>query len=124
MIPVVAAVIERGGRYLVCQRPHEKAHGGLWEFPGGKMLQGEGGADAIARELSEELGVRVHAVGQVLSEVPDDNVGVRIRFLAVSICGEPRLLEHAALCWAEPADLLLLPLAPADSMFVREVLGV
>jgi 8-oxo-dGTP pyrophosphatase MutT (NUDIX family) len=49
---VVAAVIERDGRLLVCQRPAHKRHGGLWEFPGGKCDPGESDAEAARRELS------------------------------------------------------------------------
>jgi len=52
-VRVAAAVIERGGRLLVCQRPLGKRHGGLWEFPGGKLHEGEDLLAATTRELSE-----------------------------------------------------------------------
>ncbi|HSG49130.1 MAG TPA: NUDIX domain-containing protein, partial [Longimicrobiales bacterium] len=54
-IPVIAAVIHRDGRYLVGRRPDDKRHGGLWEFPGGKLDPGESWLEAARRELSEEL---------------------------------------------------------------------
>ena len=49
-IRVVAAIIRRGDRYLVCQRPAGKRHGGLWEFPGGKLLEGDHGPACGHRE--------------------------------------------------------------------------
>src|SRR5258708_6415849 len=54
-IHVVAAIIERDGRFLLCRRNPLKRHGGLWEFPGGKLESGENHCDAAKRELYEEL---------------------------------------------------------------------
>jgi mutator protein MutT len=65
-IPVLAAVIRRDGRLLVARRPAHKRHGGLWEFPGGKVEEGESWADAAARERKEELGVDVARTGEPL----------------------------------------------------------
>src|SRR5262249_15198793 len=59
----LAAVIERDGRYLVCQRRAHKRHGSLWEFPGGKVEPGESLMQAAFRELQEELGMRATEVG-------------------------------------------------------------
>jgi 8-oxo-dGTP pyrophosphatase MutT (NUDIX family) len=56
---VLAAVIRRQDRYLVCRRPAHKRHGGLWEFPGGKLEPGETLLEAARRELREELGAEV-----------------------------------------------------------------
>ena len=64
VVRVVAAVVARGDRALLCRRPAHKRHGGLWEFPGGKREAGESDADAVRRELREELGVTVQAVGR------------------------------------------------------------
>lgn len=66
-IRVVASVIEHEGRLLVCKRPAHKRHGGLWEFPGGKVEPEESDFKAVERELEEELGVRVREVGPVVS---------------------------------------------------------
>lgn len=118
-IRVVAAVIQRGDTLLVCQRPHHKRHGGLWEFPGGKCEPGEPDVDAIARELAEELGVQVASVGTELFAVADEGSPYVIAFLPVAIAGEPTCLEHAALAWDESARLLQLPLAPSDRRFVE-----
>lgn len=67
VIRVVAAVVEREGLYLITQRRAEAVLGGLWEFPGGKVEEGESDEQALARELSERLGVQAE-VGIRLSE--------------------------------------------------------
>ena len=56
---VLAAVIWEGDSVLICQRPPHKRHGGLWEFPGGKVRPGESRLDAARRELWEELNLKV-----------------------------------------------------------------
>ena len=58
-VAVIAAVIQRGDKYLLGQRPESKRHGGLWEFPGGKVHDGESRLEAIRRELAEELALKV-----------------------------------------------------------------
>jgi mutator protein MutT len=113
-VRVVAAVIERAGRVLVCERPGHKRHGGLWEFPGGKVEPGESDLAAVERELHEELGVRVTAVGPVLFSSPDPGSDFVIEFHPVEIDGEPQPLEHVRLLWASDADLARLALAPSD----------
>lgn len=61
-------MIRRDGRYLVCRRPAQKRHGGLWEFPGGKIDDGESLLDAARRELAEELSINVIEVGATLMQ--------------------------------------------------------
>jgi len=116
----MAAVIRRGDRLLLGCRPSEKRHGGLWEFPGGKVGPGESRQAAIERELSEELAVRATGVGRVLLEVRDHGSPYLILFVEVRIEGEPRPLEHSRLGWFLPEEATLLPLAPADARFLRE----
>jgi 8-oxo-dGTP diphosphatase len=123
-IRVVAAVIERGGRLLVCERPAHKRHGGLWEFPGGKVEPGESDLEAVSRELGEELGVRTIGVGQVELSAGDPGSEFVIEFLPATIEGAPRPLEHTSLQWARPEALLALPLAPSDRHYVRWRLGL
>ncbi len=114
---VVAAVIERQGRLLLCRRPAGKRHAGLWEFPGGKLLPGESIPEAARRELAEELAVEVLAVGELLFELPDPGSPFVVEFYPVEIAGEPVALEHEALIWAEPEDLANMDLAPSDRAF-------
>lgn len=116
-IRVVAAVVARDGRYLVCRRPLDKRHGGLWEFPGGKLEPGETLDQAARRELAEELGVTVVAVGERLLALQDPGARFVVEFHPVEIHGEPKCLEHMELRWAAGRDLLALPLAPSDRKF-------
>jgi 8-oxo-dGTP diphosphatase len=122
VVPVIAAVVEREGRYLVARRPPEKRHGGMWEFPGGKVREGEGLLDAVARELGEELGVGVRRLGKERFRARDPGSAFLILFVEVELRGEPRPLEHTALRWAVPAELARLDLAPSDRRFVWEAL--
>ena len=120
--PVVAAVVRRGSHYLVAKRPEHKRHGGLWEFPGGKVLDGETDLQAIERELAEELALATVGVGKVLFESPDPEAPFLIRFVEAEVEGQPIALEHAEVGWFEPADLRTLALAPSDASFVARCL--
>ena len=123
MIHVVAAVVRNGERLLLCQRPEGKRHGGLWEFPGGKVLDGESFADAARREMIEELGVYARTVGGELGRFQDEGSDFLIHFLAVEIDGEPIAHEHQAIGWFLPDEARRLALAPADRGFVESLLG-
>ncbi len=116
--PVVAAVCLRGDRYLVAQRPGHKRHGGLWEFPGGKVHDGEDLAAAVRRELAEELELAVTGVGDALFEAADPRSPFRIIFVPVETEGDPVPHEHDQVRWCAPAELARLPMAPADAAFV------
>lgn len=118
-IRVLAAVIQQNDRLLVCQRPFHKRHGGLWEFPGGKVKDGESDLEAARRELLEELDVHVTEVGSVERSVKDPGSDFVIEFLPVTIQGDPRCLEHEALAWKWEEELLDLELAPSDRRYVE-----
>jgi 8-oxo-dGTP pyrophosphatase MutT (NUDIX family) len=122
-IPVVAAVIRRDGRYLLGRRPEHKRHGGLWEFPGGKVLEGESRLDAARRELAEELGLEVGALGVLLHSVRDPGAPYVIEFVEVEALGEPSPLEHSSVEWFTAAELRGLALAPADALFAASLDG-
>lgn len=121
-ILVLAAVIEREGRYLVGRRPEAKRHAGLWEFPGGKVRPDESPRAGLARELREELGMELVALGRVRFERRDPGSPFVIRFVDVAAVGEPRTFEHTELVWEAPESLGRRELAPTDAAFVREVL--
>ena len=116
---VVAAVIERDREFLVCKRPAGKRHGGLWEFPGGKLLPGESIDGAVRRELREELDVEVTGTGKVLFCGRDPGSSFLIEFLEVGIDKEPTALEHDEIQWAARSTLSTLTLAPVDRQFVN-----
>jgi 8-oxo-dGTP diphosphatase len=116
-IRVVAAVITRQDRVLICLRPAHKRHGGLWEFPGGKIEPGETLFQAAEREMAEELAVRVLSVGPVEFSIRDPGSPFRIEFLPVHIQGEPIALEHQRIAWATEQELAALPLAPSDRAY-------
>jgi 8-oxo-dGTP diphosphatase len=116
-IRVVAAVIERDGRLLLGLRPTEKRHGGLWEFPGGKLDGAETAAEAAHRELEEELAVEVTAVGERLVAIQDEGSPFVIEFYPVVVDGEPESIEHTEVRWFSPDELGDYPLAPADAAF-------
>jgi mutator protein MutT len=119
----VAAVLRRGTAYLLGRRPEHKRHGGLWEFPGGKIHAGEDDLAAARRELAEELGLRVTAIGGILYIAADPGSAFEIRFVEVYAEGEPEAMEHSEIRWADAAELLRMELAPADARFVRERLS-
>lgn len=122
-IRVVAAVVADGDRLLVCQRPPDKRHAGLWEFPGGKCEPGESDEEAVRRELREELGVEVVDVGPTSFTAVDPGSPYLIAFVQVRIDGEPTCHEHTALRWGTPAELARLALAPSDRRYVERLLA-
>lgn len=122
-VPVVAAVIEREGRFLLGRRPPRKRHGGLWEFPGGKVDEGEAPADAARRELAEELALEVTDVGARIHQVADTAPPFVIHFHRVSVTGDPSPLEHTELGWFALEELADMGLAPADERFVEWLLS-
>jgi mutator protein MutT len=118
-IPVIAAVVRQDDRYLICQRPTHKRHGGLWEFPGGKIEAGETGLDAARRELREELAVEVTEVRPSLFTIQDPGSPFVIHFAPALIAGAPKCIEHSALKWADLPELMQTELAPSDRRFVE-----
>lgn len=122
-VPVVAAVIERDGRYLLGRRPAAKRHGGLWEFPGGKLGEGESAGAAARRELAEELELTVFEVGPALHAVDDTGGAFVIHFHPVAVAGEPTPVEHDEVGWFSVDEMRGMALAPADERFVAWLSG-
>ena len=118
---VVAALIWKNGSFMICRRPAHKARGLLWEFVGGKVEKGETKQQALVRECSEELAVKV-AVGDVFTEVtheyPDITVHLTL-FNAEIAEGMPQLLEHCDIKWITPAEIENYDFCPADEEILR-----
>lgn len=116
-IEVSAALVFRGGRLLIAQRPAGSHLAGLWEFPGGKREPGETWEACLRRELREELGVDV-AVGACFEEVihayPEKRVHLRF-FRCRLVEGEPAPLGCAAVAWVGREDLEHYTFPPADA---------
>lgn len=121
---MVAAIIRGAGqRVLLARRSAGGPHGGLWEFPGGKVEDGESPEAALEREIREELGVEV-AVGEAVMEVEHHYPHLSIRLLAYECRvrrGTPRPLECAAVAWVEPRMLQTYPMPEADRPIARRL---
>lgn len=115
----LAAVIQHNDEFLVCQRPPQGPHAGLWGFPSGKVKQGETLPDAARRILSEYIGVEVKAVGWPQFSVADPVTDSTMEFVRVTIAGEPECRQCVALRRLPLDDLPSLLLAPGDRKFVE-----
>jgi len=115
-LDVVAGVIRRNGRFLIAQRLPNDTLGGFWEFPGGKVERNEALADALHRELLEELGVETQIgaeLHRVVHAYPDRDV--RLYFFEATITGgEPRPIEAADVRWVRPDELRNYQFPEAD----------
>lgn len=120
MTEVVAALIWQGDKFMICQRPAQKARGLLWEFVGGKVEPGETKEDALVRECREELGVTV-SVGAVFMEVthtyPDLTVHLTL-FYASIVQGEPQKLEHSDIRYISVEEIPQYQFCPADEVIL------
>ena len=124
MLTVVAlALIDDVGRVLMQRRPAHRTHGGLWEFPGGKVEPGEGPRAALVREIQEELGIVValdelFPVNFAVHEPTGSNPVQELPLLLLYACrlwqGSPVCEPGAALVWDAPEALAALPMPPLD----------
>jgi len=121
-IEVAAAVIHNErGEFLLAQRPPGKAYAGYWEFPGGKVERGETAADALKRELHEELAIEVAAADPWLTRDFDyAHARVRLRFFRVRRwSGEPHGRESQHFAWQAARNTTVAPLLPANGPILR-----
>ena len=122
-VRVVAAVIVRDGRALAARRGTAMSLPGLWEFPGGKVEPGESDAEALVREIFEELGLTV-TVGELVGENVHEYPTIRVRLVAFVCTAEnrdPLATEHDALRWVDSTELSELTWAAADVPLLRVV---
>lgn len=120
MIEVVAALIWKENKFLICQRPAHKARGLMWEFVGGKVEKGESQENALIRECKEELNIQI-SVGEKFAEVTHEypDITVHLTLFNSSIkSGEPQLLEHNAIKWITPAEIPKYTFCPADEVIL------
>ena len=121
-IDVAAGIIWQAGRFLAAQRPPDKPHAGFWEFPGGKLEPGEDAAQALARELAEELDIRVRTAAFwrcAEHDYPERGLHVSLHFFHVTAFdGQPSSREGQTLRWILPEEAPALPFLPADAAIV------
>ncbi len=125
---IVGAAIVQNGRVLACARADRPESAGRWEFPGGKVEDGEEEPDALIRECEEELGVRVAVGDRVGGDVPlaDGSALLRVYVAGLTNGHVPRPLEHAELRWLAADELDSVHWLPADAPIVtalRPLLG-
>jgi 8-oxo-dGTP diphosphatase len=118
VLVVACALIDPDGRVLLAQRPPEKAMGGLWEFPGGKVEPGETPETTLIRELKEELGIAVSepclAPFTFASHAYTDFHLLMPLYVCRRWEGAPQALEHSQIKWVRPKDMSSYPMPPAD----------
>ena len=123
---VVAALIWQGDKFMICQRPANKARALLWEFVGGKVEHGETKEQALIRECQEELAVTL-SVGDVFMDViheyPDLTVHLTL-FNATIAEGEPQKLEHNDIQWIMPSEIPNYEFCPADEEILAKICEV
>jgi mutator protein MutT len=121
---VVAAVIrDHQGRILLTRRREGSHMGGLWEFPGGKVEDGESPTQALIRELDEELDLRVE-IGRPLNFAVHEEPGLRILLLFYSARiadSQPRAVEGQEIAWVEPRRLTQYRTPPADAELIDQL---
>jgi 8-oxo-dGTP diphosphatase len=121
-ILVVAAVIQREGNILICQRQRGGRHELKWEFPGGKVEAGEMPEAALARELREELAIEA-VIGKLLAQYEvqyGDGPLIHLLFYRVNeFAGEPVNLEFEQIAWVSPGRLDSYDFLEGDLPFLR-----
>jgi mutator protein MutT len=118
-VVVVAAVIERNGRFLVARRLSGTHLAGYWEFPGGKVHSGESHEAALHREIAEELAVEVLQARRIFGTAhPYPERIVELHFYRVELTGEPRPVLGQELRWIERGEFGALTFPPADAELI------
>jgi 8-oxo-dGTP diphosphatase len=125
-VEVVAAVIERNGSVLICQRKRGSRHALKWEFPGGKVEPGEKLAEALARELREELKIDATIgvqIGRHDVRYPKGPLIRLIFFRVTEFVGEPVNTEFEQILWTPRKSLTEYDFLEGDVAFVKQLAG-
>ena len=123
MVEVVAALVWNGDRFMICQRPANKARALLWEFVGGKVEPGETKEQALIRECQEELAITL-SVGELFMEVIHEYPEITVRlslFNAAIADGVPQKLEHNDIQWITVAEIPGYQFCPADVEILKKL---
>ena len=123
-IVVTAAVIERDGAFLLTRRLDGTHLAGHWEFPGGKLHDGETLEQCLAREIREELDAEIDVGLEMLSTSHDyPERSVELRFFRCELKSEPKPMMGQEMRWVALSDLTSVQLPPADDELVRLLTG-
>ncbi|MGL4762492.1 MAG: (deoxy)nucleoside triphosphate pyrophosphohydrolase [Sarcina sp.] len=126
-IKVVAAIIENNNNEILCAlRSNSMSLGGHWEFPGGKVEEGENLSDAIIREIKEELNCEISCDGVIFNDNTHEYDNFIVNLISLKcklISGIPTATEHAKLIWLDRSHLSSLNWAPADIPAAQQLLN-
>ena len=122
MLVAAVALVDSDRRVLIAQRPEGKSLAGLWEFPGGKLEEGETPEVALIRELEEELGISTKSACLAPVSFASHSYETFHLLMPIYVCrkwqGTPVAREHAALKWVRPQALRDYPMPPADEPLI------
>lgn len=122
LLVAAAALVDIDGRVLLAQRPEGKSLAGLWEFPGGKIKDGETPEAALVRELKEELAIDITESCLAPFTFASHAYETFHLFMPLYLCrvwkGTPAPVEGQALKWVRPLDMRHYPMPPADTPLV------
>jgi A/G-specific adenine glycosylase len=122
-LEVTAAILRKDGLVLIARRPSIGLLGGMWEFPGGKVENGESHAQALTREIEEELGSRI-VVNELLGVYKHAYTHFRVTLYAYHsalIENEPRPIQASDIRWVKISELDNFPMGKIDRMISRDL---
>lgn len=124
MIKVVAAILEKEDKILIAKKREGKPLAGLWEFPGGKIEEGETPEESLIRELMEEMNIKVRVneyVGESIYDYGDGKVISLKGFTAEIVEGDIKLTDHDEYKWVTLEEICNYRIAPADISLISKI---
>jgi A/G-specific adenine glycosylase len=122
---VIMDNVDQPGKVLLAKRPANGLLGGMWEYPGGKVQDGESLGDCLSRELIEELGIEV-SVGHKIGVYKHAYTHYRVTLYAYSCnikSGEPKPISADEIKWVNTTDLHLYPMGKLDRLVTNSILA-
>jgi 8-oxo-dGTP diphosphatase len=128
LLVAACALVDADNRVLIAQRPADKSMAGLWEFPGGKVEEGETPEDCLIRELTEELGVTTWKSCLAPLSFASHGYDTFHLLMPLYVCrkweGNVRAVEHQAIKWVRPVRLRDYPMPPADEPLIPPLIDL